>query len=221
MSGLFSTGVLMPWRKQKKLDYHPMKIPDTTREIERHSLEINHRLGWGTLTSQTSFFHTEDDRSGLTDRRIALAHSGMSQPGIRGNTADEKNINQDFRLASLPDSSVFWVGGVNFGRSVRSMDDSMSGNSNWRDFKVDSQAIYGEVTFPLNDRFKLTTGARHTHEEKRLDALYDKAANPMWGIPASTTVDKRKFSDNYTTGRVALSYALSRETNLYGVLSRG
>lgn len=128
----------------------------------------------------------------------------------------ERNWSQDVHLSSLPDAEVFWVTGLAASRNERSYDTPRNtygtSSAKFRDFTT-TYAGYGEVTFPLTERLKLTTGYRHSWDRKTYDGQYFAGT--------SAVDDSRKLTDHYRTGRAALSYAITPQTNVYVQLARG
>lgn len=215
IQGRIGLMVLRPYGDPPTNDVPPGEFDGNEKVLDRHSLEVNHDLPGMRLTSVTAYTSADFRAYAGADRAVSQMWTGMPVPIMKTETADERAISQDLRLSSLPDALVFWVAGVNFANSKRSFDMDMPlyMTVNQRNFKTDSQAIYGEVTYPLTDRLKLTGGLRHTWEKKTFDATYDNA-----GVSSS---DRRKLNDDYSTGRVALSYAITPATNIYGVVARG
>lgn len=182
----------------------------------RHSLEINHDLPGSRITSLTSYTPGQIDRVGCYDRDLSTAVFGAAMEICNEVRAQEKTWNQDLRWSSLPGAPVFWVLGGNLADTDRQHDDAVpfAGSRSFRNFETRSQALYGEATLPVSDALKLTGGLRHTREQKSYDGEFRRT-----GAPTST--DQRKLDDNYSTGRLALSYALNPQTNLYAVFARG
>jgi iron complex outermembrane receptor protein len=132
-------------------------------------------------------------------------------------TSFERSWSQDLHLSSLPDADTFWIAGLAASRNERSYDTPRNtygtDSARFRDFTTTTYAGYGEVTFPLTERLKLTTGYRNSWDRKTYDGQYIDGA--------SAVDDSRKLTDHYGTGRVALSYAIAPQTNVYVQLARG
>lgn len=224
--------VLRPYGDNPINDVSAGSFDDNKKTIERHSLEINHDFSLGRLTSLTSGTSTSLYSVAGADRTVALPWQGAADPVMKTETGDEDAFNQDLRLSSLPGSPIFWVAGLNLYRADRTFNTDMPAYTAFfgayskdrtlqeRSFRTESEALYGELTYPLTPRLKVTAGLRHTWEEKRFDARYDNGADNFGG-PHTVSFDHRDLEDNYSTGRVALSYALSAATNVYAVLARG
>ena len=207
--------MLRPFGHRPRLDYTPGVFDGNQKTHERYSFELNHDLAQARLTSISAYTRTDFNGVKGYDRNITRALYGAPFEYLIEDTAREQVWSQDLRLGSLPDAEVFWVGGVNLARSERSFDSDNFTNGSWqqRDFSTNSYAAYGEITVPLAERWKLTTGLRHSWDRKTYGADYASGG--------AVTGDSRQLQDHYSTGRVALAYALTAQTNLYAVLSRG
>ncbi|GAE48860.1 TonB-dependent receptor [Xanthomonas arboricola] len=204
--------VLRPYDEQPVMDVTPGLYDDNSKTVERYAVTLNHDLPVGRLTSVTGYTRFDTDFVGGYDARAMQAMFGIPAENMQRSRMDGNTLSQDLRWTSLPGASVFWVTGVYLSRAQRSFDQLYisSNQAMDRDYQTDSHAVYGEVTWPLTDVLKLTGGLRHTWDHKSYDALY-----------AGTVADYRRLRDDYSTGRVALSYALTPTTNLYGAVSRG
>jgi len=216
MDGQIPQIVLMPYDDHPSVDVSRSSIDDNEKTLDIQSLEIQHDLANSRITSVTSYNSSDLSIDKVYGRKAmqALYGYGIEYPAT--DISEKNTFNQDLRWSSLPESPVFWVMGVNVTRSKRTLDsiDHLNDNAQDRRFDTHSDAVYGEVTYPLGDAFKVTGGWRHTWDRKRYGATYRDSSGHQ-------TPDSRRLSDNYDTGRVALSYALNPATNVYGVLSRG
>ncbi|WP_232287907.1 TonB-dependent receptor [Verminephrobacter eiseniae] len=204
--------VLRPYGDPPSMDVTPGLFDHNAKLVERYSVTINHDLPVGRLTSVTGYTKFDTDFVGGYDARAMQAMFGMPAENMQRSMMGGHTTSQDLRWSSRPGASVFWVAGVNLSRAERSFEQLyLSRNFGIdRRYETDSQALYGEVTWPLTNVLKLTGGMRHTWDRKSYDATY-----------GGTVPDARKLRDDYSTGRVALSYALTPTTNLYGAWSRG
>ena len=207
--------ILRPFGNRPSLDYTPGTFNGNKKTNERYSFELNHDLAQARITSISAYTSTDFKAIKGYDRNITQALYGQPFEYLVEDVAHERVWSQDLRLGSLADAEVFWVTGVNLSRSERSFDSTnfSNGARQIRDFTTNSYAAFGEVTFPIAEDWKLTTGLRHTWDRKTYGADYTGGGNLV--------SDSRRLQDDYNTGRVALSYAWTPQTNLYAVLSRG
>lgn len=206
--------MLRPYDDPPSQDFTPGIFDDNRKVVERYSAEINHDLRDSRITSITAYTSTDYDSVGGYDRRNSQALYGFPVEYLRKDSSDQKVVSQDLRWSSLPGASVFWVTGLHLSHSERAYDSLYftGGNRYDRNYETDSYAAYGEVTYPLTNALKVTGGLRHSWDRKSYDATY---------FGAGTVEDNRKLDDDYTTGRMALSYAVTPHTNVYGALSHG
>lgn len=207
--------VLRPYGEPPSQDITPgLQFGDNDQA--RYSLEINHefsRFGFTSLTSQTL---DDSESRGCQSAELAFALYGYPAEICQDIASEYDTLNQDLRLTSLDTSSFFWVVGVNANKIDRRYDNGIAafGTSADRTYETRSAAVYGEVTIPFAEQWSVTAGSRFTTEDK--DYLGDFFS---FGVPTGS--DERELSDDYWTGRLALSYAPTDQVNLYGVVARG
>lgn len=215
--------VLRPYGSNPKMDVTPGLYDDAEKTLERYSVQANHTLSFGQVTSISSYTDAYNISPVVYDALIQRAHRGDPNATEYWQTQEsrEKVVTEDLRLGSLPGANVFWVTGFSFLHSDRSYDHPSNtytkyGNlaAQFRDFTTDRYGVYGETTVPVFTDWKLTAGIRHTWDSKTYDGTYYSGSGVKTGESLS-------MSDDFTTGRVGLSYALTSGVNLYGTLSRG
>ena len=204
--------VLRPYGDKPAFDVTQGLFDHNEKTVERYSATINHDLAASRLTSVTAYTTLDTDFIGGYDARAMQAMFGVSEENMHRSVMDGHTASQDLRWSSLPGTSVFWVTGVNLSRAKRTFDQLYLSNGFQaeRRYETTSQGLYGELTYPLTKVLKLTGGLRHTWDRKSYDAVYGGA------VP-----DRRRLRDDYSTGRVALSYEATSTTSVYGALSRG
>ncbi|GEK15650.1 TonB-dependent receptor [Aliivibrio fischeri] len=200
--------VAMPFDDSPELDVTSGIFDDNKKDLSTYSLKVIHRLNTAQFESITAY--TE------SDFQAAKAIDCNADPACRvvNENSLEKVMSQEVRLSSLDNSHLFWVGGFYIGQSERSFNSIYISSiyEQMRDYETLSYAGFGEVTYPVTDRVKVTGGLRYTVDSKKYDANY---------VNMTTTEDSRTINDDYFTGRTALSYALTPDINLYGVYARG
>lgn len=209
-----SLTLLRPYGDPPQLDFAPNLFDDDRKTMARYSLELNHDLGASRITSITAYTTTDFFTVGGYDRRIMQAlMGGTPEASIKKDSSTQRGLSEDLRWSSLPGAPLFWVVGLNLSHADRHFDTFyMPGYEQDRRYRVRSSAVYGEATYPLTEALKLTGGLRQSWDRKAYDAIYTQGGSVS---------DNRELDDHYTTGRVALSYALTPASNLYAVLSRG
>jgi iron complex outermembrane recepter protein len=182
---------------------------------DRHSLEIDHRFSGSRLSSISSYTSSDTEGVGCQGKTLTQFY-GLTEELCQTTQAEHSVINQDLRWLAREDAAMFWLAGLNLSRSKRQQNNAvvLFGSDNRRWFDTDSGSLYGEVTYPITQSLKLTGGLRHTRDAKDYRAEFHSAFAP-------TTADQRELSDNYSTGRVAVMYAINDSFNLYSVFARG
>jgi iron complex outermembrane receptor protein len=206
--------LLRPYDEPPRVDFTPGAVGADVSN-DRLSAEFNQDLDGMRLTSHSSLQRRQEDQTSGADRVVAALVYGMPDEYLYQYKREHRAWNQDLRLSSLPGAAVFWVGGLNLYGSRRGIDNMLPGMAaSLRDFDTRSEAAYGEATLPVTDALKLTGGLRWTQERKHYAAQFLAAGAP-------TTEDHRSLSDRYATGRLAATYALAPQSNLYAVLAHG
>ncbi|GAB5414263.1 MAG: TonB-dependent receptor [Congregibacter sp.] len=139
---------------------------------------------------------------------------------------EERRFYQEVRFSSLADNSLTWTAGAVYFHS--DFDVELDNRSSFSPFlngdrdaeqKIDSYAVFGEATLPLNMRgLSLTAGVRYTRDEKSLDAEFTGV-----GFPGTVDRLQETSTENFDlwTGRAALSWELNDSVNLYATAGRG
>ncbi len=81
-------------------------------------------------------------------------------------------------------------------------------------YDFDQLALFGELTYAVNDRFELTGGLRWYDFEEKRTQVFDGLFAGFVEIPGTSTADG-------IVPRVILSYELNDDTNLYAQASKG
>lgn len=221
--------LLHPYGKPALSDIPPGS-ESNRREVDRYTAELTHRFDHSALTLLSGYARTNHrGTTPIYEGRTYTQLIGFRPDASWSSRSNEKAFNHEVRLASLPGANLFWVVGANLFRADRELDrinsydtfypGNPTASNTYRDFTTDSRAIFGEVTFPVASATKLTLGGRYTVEKKTYEAHWlANADNPS---PIREARDSQKLFDNYATGRIALGHELNKNTNLYGIYSRG
>lgn len=204
-------------------------IPDNGRARAEATLEIRKDFDAASLTSLTNLQRIRLD--GLVDTADDLVFQRVYgfTPPHGADLAESEDVDrifsQELRLNSPEGAPVKWVAGVNYFRSdyesFRRQDSSYSPYSSG-DFDTrlasDTLAVFGDATLPVTERLKLSGGLRLSHDRQKLDVVYEGR-----GFPGSAARFEQAsgVSDDYLTGRLALSYDWSDALMSYASVSRG
>jgi len=209
--------VLHPYRGHPVMDVTPGIYDDSRKTLERYAVQLERQLANSRITSITSWVDAYNTSPVVYDRRVNEALSGFAAEYWQIQESRERVVSEDLRWSSLPQADVFWVAGLSVLHSERSYDHPAdtygSSNAQFRDFTSKRHGVYGEMTWPLRDDVKFTAGLRHTRDRKTYDATYRAMA--------METFEQRHLNDNFSTGRLAFSYAITPASNVYASLARG
>jgi len=192
------------------------------------SLKLDFRFGGDmTLTSITAYETTESSSLGDIDGGFGVgAAPGAgpcppgSQPGdvcipfpsvTQDGIDDLDQLTQEFRLASQASDRLFWQAGAFY------FDSEFSVTTNpffvapsTLTHKNTAWAVFGHVSYDVNDKLTLTGGARYTDDDKDLTVQ----ASPIPQAPQSV-------SDENVSGDLSALYKVSDDVNLYARLATG
>ena len=236
--GFFEDGMVnMPQFILRGQPGYPTSGTDIHQEANRNilggSMTVEHDFEFGRFTSVTGGQRINAmNIADSTDSYLYAAFLGLPPEFFANNKIDkgvlgqrERVFSQEFRLSSHEESDIQWVGGVSYFRSdynqLRKMTGSFSPYANGTfDANLDSQTygVFGEVTVPVAERLKLTTGLRFARDEQDYSGRY--TSNGFVGTVPFFRQDG-KTSESYLTGRASLNYEWSDDFMTYVSVGRG
>lgn len=204
------------------------------KNIYRYNLTIEHELAHSLFTAITGYSYTyHNTQAPIYEGDTYLYKKHLSPPSNWSFLTKENLFNQEFRFSSKPEDVFFWVAGLNYYTNHRHREtydvidnvinpnNAMNANIR-RKFKTDNIGVFGETTYPITDKLKVTAGMRQSYEKKNYQAKWQ--ANSFYQSDKSRpslAFDKQTITDHYTTGRLGLNYLVNDFTNLYALYSRG
>lgn len=220
------------WRENPDYPLAAVTQSDLDRQLVNGSVKVEHSFDTFTLTSLSAY--TNSDTKMRTDDKDGLlwgALFGVPPESFLGDGdfskwgEGETKLFQEVRLASHANAAMPWVAGVSLYQDTF---DGLYVNANTtatflngtrdREFTTSGAGLFGEVTYPIVERLKLSVGGRYVFEEKKLDATY--VSNGAAGtVPYFAESASRDF--NFWTGRAALSYDWSDTITTYSSIARG
>ena len=217
--------VLKPYGGSPKLDMDRDSL-DGYQDSRRATLNVTHDFDNMIFTSITGYTQTDStvDRL-LYDRIFSRELLGMDI--IEGDDVirkvDADTYYQEFRFSSKPESDIFWVAGLTYYHSDRTLINyydyitfsSFNGVVD-ADFETTDYGLFGEITYPLTEKLKLTGGLRYTWDEKEYKSTWVPTTSPVG--PAS---DSKDISSSFMTGRASVSYAFTENVNTYFTYAKG
>lgn len=216
---------LAPWIRDGSQSTRYLDRPDTfmKADIDGHSLTVNWELNNNlTLTSISGLRRFDVDNSQDSDSSPIFI--------LNNNSGDKaETFTQEVRLVGTAwGSDLDYVVGVfymhedikriysylqlpNFGFTSSNLD-ATAKNKNW--------AAFGQATYALTDKLKLTLGLRYTDEHKEMTRT-DSVSIPSISYESVNVFPKASKEFNDTSGMVSLTYQWTDELMTYAKVSKG
>lgn len=205
-----------------------------------YSAQLNWNLGWGALTSITSYGTTEEDQftdatafpvvQGLSFGDLASSLTGVSTGVNETNDLNVKKFTEEVRLASATGQTLEWQVGAFYTRESSTLDQNLP------TFLIPSQADaglpaplevvslnalyrewsgFGEFTYHFNPQFDLALGARWSENKQSADqSIGGLLVNP-------TQLSSGASSESDFTYSVAPRWHISDNTMVYARIASG
>jgi iron complex outermembrane recepter protein len=186
--------------------------------------EFEWDLGAATLTSVTAWWNGKYSSRGDIDGGIAgtgpgfIPFSAQSQDDV----PNLDQLTQEVRLASNNKEGVTWQTGAFFFREALDITSlnfggptDLTPNVTARQFqKSKAYGLFGSITAPLSEQFKLTAGARYNNDRRRLDV----GRTGFFGAIGTGTA---RVKDSNLTWDLAANYEANDNVNLYARVAKG
>jgi iron complex outermembrane receptor protein len=225
----------------------PIQVDDAgvdERDLFTGAVRLNFELGGGTLSSVSAYNSTEEIITGdAYDFRPAANSVFMALLGFDMNQSqflDLSSYSQELRFTSNDEGRVRWIAGayfvhtdrfistgnmVNDGTGVHPVyrQPRLTGNNPSATFLADTQdndawAVFGDVTFEINDQLELDVALRYDEDKRENTTNTPPAFLPD---PSASTGEVRSQTFSETQPKFTLRYKPSENTTLYGGWSRG
>ena len=179
------------------------------------TLKLNYDFGGHVLTSVSSYqdwgYTFTQDVDG-TEFALAGPLGGIVQSG----PFDARQFTQELRLTSAPSDNWEYMFGLFFSDSEteRSFMRGPVFGANWNSTAgTTSYALFGQWTYNISDRTRLTSGARVNHE--KIDVLFNELnTNPAGLFQGSA-------KDTAFTGKVSLQHDVVDDVMVFASFSSG
>lgn len=241
-SNYYPIALALPNQKENPL-YSAGDVPHhSDRETNGAIVNISHALNEAIqFTSNTAYAeHKADFEKSALPLDVAATIPTyvpflpfLKQPGY--NTQKQFDeitfLEQDLRLSSQPQSHIKWVGGIYMSHKEREflydarnqfVQPAPLNAELKRNYRIDTQAIYGEVMLPVTEKANILSGFRVTKEQNKMDALYSPntvPANPF--AVGGVKKDNQNLKDTFTTWRLGADYTIATQWRLYSLYSKG
>lgn len=167
--------------------------PPRSQKQKRIYANINLDLGFGSLTVVPNYMKRTFSATSIMQMGPSTVTSAIVGSGY------EKGA--ELRMASSQDFFIKWIAGFNW---YKSNDESANtgDNGSWGNrFNLQtSKALYGNVTYPVTDRFRATGGMRLTWEENDSINTEYPDMRPPFGIAVQEVHMTYKGKKDYKVG---------------------
>ncbi|QIG78763.1 TonB-dependent receptor [Stakelama tenebrarum] len=194
--------------------------------------ELSYDFSFATLTFLGSYRDVDyGNRYDLDGGNPDPASPGYNQIAISGGDDETNELSsQEVRLSSLPDSDFTWVAG--FYHYHQETDRSNTFNLDAAAVapiplteiydqyaKVDSIAVFGDVSLPLTDQLTVFGGVRYSRDDKTARVRNTDSMVPIRGDEFFDVTGDATFDD--LTYRAGVEFRPARRHMFYASISRG
>lgn len=201
-------------------EYHPAGSQDSI--YKTYTIQTDLDLGWSLLTVAPSYVKNDRlFRSNLMDG-IATGNEYNSNIGI------DKQFFGEARMTSPATSSIKWIIGYywldsKFSQGLTTDTGLSTSREGWNSatYKrpMNTNAFFGQLTYPLSEKFRMTGGIRHSVDDRSLDYIY------YYVEDSQVTWDSGRLhydeAIKSTTYKAGIEYDLSEDSMLYTQVSTG
>ncbi len=222
-------------------------LEEFEREVSVASLVVRQNLGFAELTSATSLSNNEaesihDQSYNYGYQSFWAFYAGVPREVVTGDkTYDTSATTQEFRLVSTGDGNLDWIAGAYYNKVefdgvaydyIAGIDDFYAitnpqlpdlAYSNILNTEFEDRAIFGELTYHVNDVWQVTLGARHFDQDFY---AFQSITLPPCGVfcgdgptGLSEASDDKNFSD--TLFKFNTSYDFSDKSKMYFTVAEG
>jgi iron complex outermembrane receptor protein len=193
---------------------------DGRQDRDTYSLrsEVSWSLPFGTLSYLGSY--RELDYESYYDFDGSNGTRGIEG----GNTEQSELVSNELRLLSPDDSRATWVVGV-YSYRARTDRTAVTNTFNFagservvQDAKLQSYAVFGDITYPVTDSLNLIAGVRYTKDDKdyRIVNLGPQQFQTVFPLDVTASA-----SFNAVTWRLGADYHIAPDHMVYAMVSRG
>jgi iron complex outermembrane receptor protein len=173
--------------------------------------EVTWNLGDVTLTVLPAYHELTLDNLYASDRRIQL-------------NQEAKQHSLEVRLASSPDQTVSWIVGAFYWDELQSSYQTLlapptSVRFGYPDIDSYSRALFGQATWHITDKLRLTGGLRYTADQKKQNGTTE-VRNPA-GILLSRITNFANTEWEATNWKLSAEYQLAERSLIYATAATG
>jgi iron complex outermembrane receptor protein len=173
--------------------------------------EVNWDLGPATLTVLPAYHELNLDNLYASDRRIQLNQKA-------------KQHSLEVRLASKPDQTITWILGAFYWDELQSSFQTLlapptSVRFGYPMIDAYSRALFGQATWHVTDKLRLTGGLRYTADQKKQNGTTE-VRNPA-GILLSRITNAANSEWEATNWKASAEYQLAERSLIYATAATG
>lgn len=132
---------------------------------------------------------------------------------------DQESFSQEFRFASSGEARLSWIVGLYAGKEtldtkrVLAHENTSMANNRATDSENDGYAVFGQSSFPMNEKIKITAGLRLDHSSASADQIY------------KNDLESKQYDDGFSDTKllpmVSVSCRFNNNINTYVTFSTG
>jgi len=173
--------------------------------------EVTWNIGDITLTVLPAYHELTLDNLYASDRRIQL-------------NQEAKQHSLEVRLASNPDQTVTWIVGAYYWDELQSSYQTLlapptSVRFGYPDIDAYSRALFGQATWHVTDKLRLTGGLRYTADQKKQSGTTE-VRNPA-GVLLSRITNFANSEWEATNWKASIEYQLAERSLIYFTAATG
>jgi iron complex outermembrane receptor protein len=173
--------------------------------------EVNWDLGLATLTVLPAYHELDLDNLYASDRRIQLNQKA-------------KQHSLEVRLASKPDQTITWILGAFYWDELQSSFQTLLAPPTSVQFgypMIDaySRALFGQATWHVTDKLRLTGGLRYTADQKKQNGTTE-VRNPA-GVLLSRITNAANSEWEATNWKASAEYQIAERSLIYVTAATG
>jgi iron complex outermembrane receptor protein len=173
--------------------------------------EVNWDLGLATLTVLPAYHELNLDNLYASDRRIQLNQKA-------------KQHSLEVRLASKPDQAITWIVGAYYWDELQSSYQTLlapptSVQFGYPDIDAYSRALFGQATWHVTDKLRLTGGLRHTSDQKKQNGTTE--VRLPTGVLLSRITNFANSEWDATNWKASAEYQVAERSLIYVTAATG
>lgn len=184
--------------------------PPRSNNQKKITGHINWDFGYGTVTLVPSYL-VEDEFA-----TRSMEDRGTGEMITSSIDRDGKEKGAELRIVSSPDSFFSWIVGVNhYKEDTAEMNLPETGYYEYRTVERTTDAFYGNITYPVSDRFRLTAGARKSADETYVSEKMLKSAAETGAAEDFTVIMAYTIEYSEPDFKIGMEYDISESSMFY------